>query len=227
MENSIKKHVVNTYRKRAGNYDFTANLYYLFGYREWAYRRSAVKKLKLQPGDTVLELACGTGLNFPLYQKYIGPSGRIIGVDITDAMLDQAQKRVAKAGWENVTLLNQDASFYEPDSKVNAVISTYALSLIPNIPQVIFNIEKMLATNGRLAILELQIPNTWPNWFSALVVNLMKPFAITDEWLVQRPWESIVDNITDLFDGVEISQHYFSLGYIISGQKRLQFQLDD
>jgi len=221
MERSLKNFVVDTYRKRAGNYDFTANLYYLFGYRERTYRRAAVQQLKLNPGDTVLELACGTGLNFPLYQQYIGLEGQIIGVDITDAMLDQARKRVTKANWKNVTLINQDASFFEPDSKVDAVISTYALSLIPDVRQVLFNIEKMLLPKGRLTLLDLQIPDDWPNWFSDIAVNLMKPFAITDEWVVQRPWETIVETVTELFEGVKISQQYFGLSYIISGQKSL------
>jgi demethylmenaquinone methyltransferase/2-methoxy-6-polyprenyl-1,4-benzoquinol methylase len=96
MENSLKEYIIQTYRKRAANYDFTANLYYLYGYREWAYRRMAVEALKLNPRDTVLELACSTGINFPLFQGYIGSTGRIIGVDLTDAMLEQAQNRVAK-----------------------------------------------------------------------------------------------------------------------------------
>ena len=54
MENSLKDYIIETYRKRAANYDFTANLYYLFGYREWAYRRMAVEALKLKPGDRLL-----------------------------------------------------------------------------------------------------------------------------------------------------------------------------
>lgn len=219
MENSIKKFITETYSKRARNYDFTANLYYLFGYRKWTYRRNAVRRLNLQPGDTVLELACGTGLNFPLFQGYIGPEGHIIGVDLTDAMLDQARKRIAKAGWKNVTLINQDVSVYEPDTKVDAVISTYALSLIPNVWDVLINIEKMLVSRGRLTLLDLQIQDNWPSWFSELAVNLMKPFAVTDEWVVSRPWETIVESFNELFEDVEISQQYFGLSYIISGQK--------
>jgi demethylmenaquinone methyltransferase/2-methoxy-6-polyprenyl-1,4-benzoquinol methylase len=78
MKNSLKEYIIETYRKRAANYDFTANLYYLFGYREWAYRRMAVKALKLKPGDTVLEMACGTGINFPLFQEYIGSKGKMV-----------------------------------------------------------------------------------------------------------------------------------------------------
>jgi len=219
MDSSTKKHIVKIYRKRAVNYDFTANLYYLFGYREWAYRKRAIQKLKLKPGDTVLEIACGTGLNFPLYQQYIGSSGRIIGVDITDAMLEQAQKRVTKAGWENVTLVNQDASSFQPDSKVDAVISTYAFSLIPDPQQVLVKIEKMLVPNGMLTLLDLQIPDNWPNWISDTAVNLMKPFAITDGWVEKRPWETIIETVTELLDDVEMDQQYFGLSYIISGQK--------
>lgn len=50
-------------RKRSRWYDFTANLYYLLGFREWAYRKKAVAALNLKPGDTVVEIGCGTGLN--------------------------------------------------------------------------------------------------------------------------------------------------------------------
>jgi len=56
------------YRKRAGHDDWTANLYYLIGYRGWAYRRRAVAALGLGAGDAVVEMCCGTGLNFSLLQ---------------------------------------------------------------------------------------------------------------------------------------------------------------
>lgn len=49
------------YRKRAKRYDWTANRYYLIGFREWAYRKKAVAALCLMRGDTVVEIGCGTG----------------------------------------------------------------------------------------------------------------------------------------------------------------------
>ena len=52
------------------------------------------RALGLRPGDTVVDIACGTGLNFPLLEEAIGPDGRIVGVDLTDAMLAQAQRRI-------------------------------------------------------------------------------------------------------------------------------------
>jgi len=219
MNNSLQDYIIQTYRKRAANYDFTANLYYLFGYREWAYRRLAVKALKLLPGDTVLELACGTGINFPLFQRYIGPTGRIIGVDITDAMLEQANKRVANQGWKNIALIQHDASTYQIPSNVNAVFSSYALSIFPDTKRVLTNIANSLAPGGRLTLIELQIPKFWHLWLASAAVTLMKPFAVTEEWVARRPWETIRNTIREEFDNVEISERFFGLTYIISGEK--------
>jgi demethylmenaquinone methyltransferase/2-methoxy-6-polyprenyl-1,4-benzoquinol methylase len=175
--------------------------------------------LKLQPGDIVLELACGTGINFPLYQQYIGPGGRIIGVDITDAMLEQAQKRVDNNGWKNVVLFQQDAVTYRTPLPVNAVISTYALSLFPGPEQVLKNITDSLLPDGRFVLLELQIPPSWPAWLGTAALVLMKPFAVTNEWANQRPWNVIQDTSKNLFNHVKIIERYFSLTYIISGEK--------
>lgn len=219
MNNSLQEYIIQTYRRRAANYDFTANLYYLLGYREWAYRRTAVEALKLQPGDTVLELACGTGINFPLFQHYIGASGQIIGVDITDAMLEQAKKRVADHGWKNVTLIQYDASTYQIPTRVNAVFSSYALSLFPDTKRVLLNIANSLAPSGRLALLELQIPKFWHPWLASAAVALMKPFAVTDDWVARRPWETIRSTIEGMLDNVEVIERFLGLTYIISGEK--------
>lgn len=218
MDDLYKEHIIRIYQKRATNYDITANLYYLFGYREWAYRRMAVEALKLKQGDTVLDLACGTGINFPLYQQYIGQTGRIIGVDLTGAMLAQAQRRVTDYGWKNVSLIQHDASTYRSPSPVNAVISTYAFSIFPNIERVINNIADLLHPCGRFVLLELQIPPYWPVWLTSSAVALMKPFALTDEWVNNRPWELIQRKMRLLFNDVHVDESYFGLTYIISGK---------
>ena len=219
MNNPSQEYIIQTYRKRAANYDFTANLYYLFGYREWAYRRMAVEALKLQPGDTVLELACGTGINFPLFQRYIGPAGRIVGVDLTDSMLEQANKRVARHGWKNVTLIQHDGSTFQIPPEVNAVFSSFALSLFPDTGQVLMNIANSLVPGGRLALLELQTPKFWPSWIASTAVALMRPFAVTEDWVARRPWEIIRSTIKEEFDTVEVTERFFGLTYLISGEK--------
>ncbi len=58
-------------------------------------RRIAAERLRLEPGASVLEISCGTGANFPNLQARIGPTGRLVGVDYTPAMLAQARQLVA------------------------------------------------------------------------------------------------------------------------------------
>jgi SAM-dependent methyltransferase len=77
-----------------------------------AWRRSAIKHLNLKHGDLVVDSGCGTGLSFLWLQEVVGPQGTIIGVDLTDTLLEQARHRVVQAGWKNVELVQADAAFY-------------------------------------------------------------------------------------------------------------------
>ena len=129
--------VNEVYRRRARFYDWSVNAYYLIGFRWWAYRRRAIAALRLQPGATIVEVGCGTGLNFRLVQESIGLSGRLIGVDLCTDMLKQARQRVAAKGWSNVELVQARAADYDFPSSVHAVFSTFALSLEPRFDEVI------------------------------------------------------------------------------------------
>src|ERR1700692_1943677 len=88
---STRERLIETYRKKAKHYDVTSRLYPAPGYPQRAQRLQAVRALGLRPGDTVVDMACGTGLNFRLLEMVVGPRGRIIGVDLTDAMLARAR----------------------------------------------------------------------------------------------------------------------------------------
>ena len=68
-----REHLIETYRKKAKHYDITSRLYPVPGYPLEAQRRRAVQTLQLRPGGTVVDLACGTGQNFPLIEQAIGP----------------------------------------------------------------------------------------------------------------------------------------------------------
>ena len=214
---ALKNQLINIYRARAKHYDLTANLYYLIGYPEWRYRRQAIAALDVGLGDTVVELGCGTGLNFELLQKKIGPTGRLIGIDLTDAMLEVAHRRVVDKGWRNVELVQNDVLDYDYPADVNGIISTFALSLIPECDLVIKRAAQALAIGGRITLLELQMPNYWPDWLIGIAMALIRPFTLSDEWLERRPWQTIgramLENLTD----VNIENRFFSTTYIISG----------
>ena len=186
-----KQGIRDLYVKRAKRYDLGLKLYRLFGFRLDWYRKLAVESLSLHSGDTVIDLACGTGLNFEYLQRAVGEKGRIIGVDLTDAMLDQARRRVAANGWLNVDLIQADLAEYSFPTEVAGIISSYAITLVPEFDSVIRRGAEALCSNGRLAILDFKRPDHWPEWLIGLGAWLYKPYGVSLDLAVRHPWESV------------------------------------
>jgi demethylmenaquinone methyltransferase/2-methoxy-6-polyprenyl-1,4-benzoquinol methylase len=186
-----RERLVEVYRKKAKHYDVTSRFYPVPGYPERSQRLRAVHALGLRPGDTVVDLACGTGLNFPHIVKTIGPFGRIIGVDLTDAMLAQAQERIASNGWANISLVEADVTDYAFPRKVDAILCTYALTQVPACAEVIVRGATALSEGRRWVVLDVKMPATLPAWFTRLGTATVRPFAAIDQWLLRRPWEAI------------------------------------
>jgi len=184
-----KNQLIDLYRLRAAWYDFSANLYYLIGFREAWYRKQAVAALGLRPGDTVVEVGCGTGLNFKYLREAVGEQGQIIGLDLTDAMLEHAERRIARKGWTNVMLVQCDAATYAFPFEVQGVLSTFALTLVPEYEEVIKRAADALATGGRLAVLDFRQPENWPLWLVRVGVFITKPFGVSMDLTVRKPWE--------------------------------------
>ncbi|MGH1522753.1 class I SAM-dependent methyltransferase [Leifsonia sp. L25] len=183
--------LIEVYRRKAAHYDLTSRLYPVPGYPQRSQRLRTVRALGLRAGATVVEVACGTGLNFPLLEDAIGPGGRLIGVDLTDAMLDRARTRVAAHGWRNVELVQADASeFVFPDG-VDAILSTYALTQVPDCGAVVAHGAAALVRGGRWAVLDLKKPDRTPAWLTRLGIAAVGRSASLDEWIGRRPWEVI------------------------------------
>src|SRR4029077_12695832 len=125
------------------------------------YRRRAIAALDMQPGATIVEIGCGTGLNFRLLQESIGLSGRLIGVDLSTDVLEQARQRIAAKGWSNVELVQARAADYDFPSSVDAVFSTFALSLEPRFDEVIAKAAMAVVAGGRSVQLDLPKPDNW------------------------------------------------------------------
>ncbi len=216
--NSSENQVIETYRKRAARYDISAKLYYLIGYRDSAYRKRAIRVLELQAGHTVVDIGCGTGQNFSLLQQAVGPSGKIIGVDLTDAMLAEAQKRVESAAWSNVELIQSDAAEYEFPDEVGGILSTFALSFSPRCDEVIHNGSEALSPGRRWAVLDMKMPS---NHLSSKIVSLampfLRPFAITEKVIERRPWEAIQKAMSRDLEYTSVTEWYVGTTYLASG----------
>jgi len=94
-------------------------------------RAGCVRALDLAPGDTVVEFGCGPGVNVPALREAVGPTGRVVGVDLTGAMLDRARGLAERREWENVEFVRGDA-IDPPVRSADAVLATFVTSLFPD-----------------------------------------------------------------------------------------------
>lgn len=212
-----KEKIIDLYRKRAKHYNYTANLYYLLGYREYNYRKEAVRQLHLKKGDCVVDLACGTGLNFDLIMKDIGTNGKLTGVDLTDAMLDKARERIKKNNWTNVELVHSDVAKFRFPQHVNAVLSTFALALCPDYDSVIRNSYEALVPGGHFVELSIKRPEGIWRFIKPLYLVIVKPFTGSDIDLGRDVWTSV----RKYFDTVEYKEFFMGVSYLVNGQKTI------
>lgn len=209
-----KQETRDLYRKRALRYDLAMWIYRLAGFRISRYRRETVEALLLRAGDTVLDLACGTGLNFPLLENAVGQGGTIIGVDLTDAMIDQARERVKAAKWNNVELVQADLAQYKFPAGVSAILSTLAITLVPEYDEVIRKGAEALKPGGRMAILDLKKPMHWPEPMVRLAAWLNKPYGVSLELADRHPWESVGRYLSEVL----FREYYFGCLYLSVGE---------
>jgi len=135
-------------------------------------RRDLLRQLDLPPKDTVLDLGCGNGLNFPEVSAAVGPCGRIVGVDASTSMVAAAQRRTQKAGLRNVSLINGDLLTLAEvlhraqidTAQVDAIIATFALSLLERTDEVWAVIDQRSAARPvRIGIADIGDPTDGPH----------------------------------------------------------------
>jgi demethylmenaquinone methyltransferase/2-methoxy-6-polyprenyl-1,4-benzoquinol methylase len=209
--------LIEIYSKKAKHYDVTCRLYPVPGYPQQSQRLRAVRALGLCPGDTVIDIACGTGLNFPLIEEVIGPYGRIIGVDLTEAMLARAEERTKANGWSNVSLVHDDAVDFDFPNGVDAILSTYALSQVPGCAEVIAHGAAALSDHGSWVVLDLKVPAHTPRVLARLGSAIVRPFASIDEWIGCRPWEAIRAAMHEELADSSWTELFFGTAFLAAG----------
>jgi demethylmenaquinone methyltransferase/2-methoxy-6-polyprenyl-1,4-benzoquinol methylase len=214
-----REHLIETYRKKAKHYDITSRFYPAPGYPQRAQRLRAVQALGLCPGASVVDIACGTGLNFALIEEAIGPAGRIVGLDLTDAMLAQAQARIETNGWSNISLVQADAAAFDFPTEVDAILSTYALSQVPECAAVIAHGTAALSGGGRWVVLDLKVPANTPRWLAQVGTAVVRPFASIDEWILRRPWEAIRAAMQEELTDPSWIELFFGTAFLAAGSR--------
>jgi len=119
--------------------------------------------LALQPGETVLDLGSGPGLDAFLAARAVGPEGRVIGVDMTPAMIERSRATARKAGYETVEFREgRLESLPVDDASVDAVTSNCVINLVPDKAVVFREIARVLKPGGRVVVSDIVIDGTLP-----------------------------------------------------------------
>ena len=118
------------------------------GVESW--RTRAAEACALEPGDTVVEMGCGTGANFQQLRERVGSEGEVV---VTREMLRRANERVDRAGWENVHLVHGDARRPPVDGPVDAVLATFVVGMFADPRPAVRTWIDALAPGGRVVLL--------------------------------------------------------------------------
>jgi phosphatidylethanolamine/phosphatidyl-N-methylethanolamine N-methyltransferase len=133
-------------------------------------RVAAVDAMGLAPGQRVLEVGVGTGLNLPLYPRHV----EIVGVDVSGAMLAKAQLRTRKLGLTNVRLEEMDAcNLTLPDESFDHVYAPYVVSVVPDLGAVMSEMKRVCRGGGSIVIVNhFHSRNPLGAWFETTFTPL-------------------------------------------------------
>jgi len=118
----------------------------------------------VKSGETVLDLGSGAGIDAFLAAQEVGPTGRVIGVDMTASMIQRARENAAKSGTTNVEFrLGEIENLPVADSSVDVIISNCVINLSPEKPRVFAEALRVLRPGGRLVVSDLVLTKPLPD----------------------------------------------------------------
>jgi len=163
--------------KVARHYDMSMN-HFFNKVKEKAFSHSSLKS-----GDTVLVFCCGTGLDFPHILRRIVQGGKIIGVDFSREMLDQAQRKISRNGWSNIELVHADVTTFHKmlTPKADAGVCTLGMSIIPDFKAAYHNLISNIKEEGEIIIGDMQLASGWEASLNPLTISLARRYGGTEE----------------------------------------------
>ena len=178
------------------------------------YRSRLIRDLGLDAASRVLDVACGTGLNFDLLHQAVGDSGRLVGVDNSPRTLQLARRRVGRQGWRNVDLVESDAAAYRPEERFDAAVCTFAIDIVPRWRETIDMMVGAVRPGGRVG-------------FIGFTESSRSGFALLNPaWRAAAPWfggevgRPVRAQVRTLCDEVSYAEVFGGFYYLLVGTPR-------
>lgn len=144
-------------------------------------------RAKARAGETVLDLGSGAGLDCFMAARAVGPSGRVIGVDMTPEMIDRARRAAKDGGFDNVEFrLGEIEHLPAADSSVDIVISNCVVNLSPEKARVFSEAYRVLRPGGRLVVSDIVLARPLPDDLresEELLVGCVANASLKDDYL--------------------------------------------
>jgi ubiquinone/menaquinone biosynthesis C-methylase UbiE len=193
------------YRRRAHIYDLELALFEPI-------RRKAIARLALERGDVVLDVGCGTGLSLALLRQGVGAKGRIIGIEQSPEMIEQARQRVARKHWSNVTLLCSPVETADIPGPANAALFHFTHDILRR-PAAIDNVLRSLEPGARIVACGLKWARSWAAPANLLVLPAALRSVTSLEGL-SEPWSHLAARTRPL----DVEAMLLGAVYIASGR---------
>ena len=192
-----------------------------YRYLEWTillapgFRRRAVQRIGLRPGEGIVEMGCGTGRNLALLREAVGSDGQVIGVDASPGMLAEARKVVAHGGWDNVSLVNADAAALTLDEQVDAAYFSLSYSVMPDRSAALDRAWETVRPGGRLVVMDAGIPREG-------VAKLLGPLAeIVATAFPGDPYSEPWNDLMRLSESVATERFQAGMYFVCTARKPL------
>lgn len=192
------------YRDKAADYDVSAAY-------TMPLRRRTIALLRLQPGQTVLDVGAGTGLSYGLLREGVGETGRVLGFEQSPEMFALAQARVVREGWANVWHAQAPAETVQLPATADAVLFNYTHDICRT-PEAVANLLRQLKPGAQVAMAGMKFFPWWTGPLNLLAWLKNRPYnaKATDMW---RPWSLVAEHC----DGFQWQATQWGMGYVASG----------
>jgi demethylmenaquinone methyltransferase/2-methoxy-6-polyprenyl-1,4-benzoquinol methylase len=180
------------------------------------YRRRTVEALALRTGDVVLDVGCGTGLNFAGLEEGIGAEGRLVAIDLSPDMLRGARRRVERHGWTNITLIEAAMEDAAVPGAADAALLCATHDILRS-PPALERVLRHLRPGGQIVAGGPRFASRWrPDRVSMDLFTIQhnRDYVTTFEGF-DRPWSHLDRLIPDL----EVRDVLFGAGYIATGTR--------